>query len=80
MVFEKHGLAFGMIATGASIGAIIWPTIWANCPQRIGFGWTMRLIALICFLLGLTAYFLVETRLPSKPPGPFFHLQAFKSI
>ncbi|WWC61154.1 uncharacterized protein I303_103733 [Kwoniella dejecticola CBS 10117] len=77
---KKRGLAFGTIATGASIGAIVWPLIWANCPQRIGFGWTMRLIALICFLLGLSAYFLLKTRLPPKPPGPFFHFQAFKSI
>ncbi|WWC90061.1 uncharacterized protein L201_004994 [Kwoniella dendrophila CBS 6074] len=77
---KKRGLAFGMISTGSSFGAIIWLLIWANAPQHLGFGWTMRLIALIAFVLGTTSYFLLETRLPPKPPGPFFHFQAFKSI
>ncbi|WRT67108.1 uncharacterized protein IL334_004074 [Kwoniella shivajii] len=67
-------------ATGASLGAIVWPLIWANAPQRIGFGWTMRLIALICLIIGTSAFFLLKTRLPPKPPGPFFHLKAFTSF
>ncbi|WVW83125.1 hypothetical protein I302_105143 [Kwoniella bestiolae CBS 10118] len=77
---KRRGLAFGTISTGASIGAIVWPLIWANAPQRIGFGWSMRLIALICLLIGISAFFLLKTRLPPKPPGPFFHFQAFRSL
>ncbi|WVQ78110.1 hypothetical protein IAT38_000191 [Cryptococcus sp. DSM 104549] len=76
----KRGLAFGTMTTGASLGACVWPLIWANGPQRIGFGWTMRLIALIVGILGTSAFFLLKTRLPPKPPGPFFHFQAFKSF
>lgn len=40
----------------------------------------MRLVALMCGILGTMAFFLMKTRLPPKPPGPFFHLQAFKSM
>ncbi|ORY33804.1 major facilitator superfamily domain-containing protein [Naematelia encephala] len=76
----KRGMAFGIMMTGSSLGATIWPIIWANAPQRIGFGWTMRLIALMCALLGLTGFFLLRTRLPPKPPGPFLYLEAFKSV
>ncbi|KAK6902906.1 hypothetical protein I203_108166 [Kwoniella mangroviensis CBS 8507] len=77
---KRRGLAFGTISTGASIGAIVWPLIWANAPQKIGFGWTMRLIALICLITGITAFFLLKTRLPPKPPGPFFRFEAFRSL
>ncbi|WWD10171.1 hypothetical protein V865_008305 [Kwoniella europaea PYCC6329] len=77
---KRRGLAFGTISTGASIGAIVWPLIWANAPQKIGFGWTMRLIAFICLINGIIAFLLLRTRLPPKPPGPFFRFEAFKSL
>jgi hypothetical protein len=40
----------------------------------------MRLIALILGILGTSAFFLMKTRLPPKPPGPFFYSKAFKSL
>lgn len=40
----------------------------------------MRLIALMCGILGAMAFFLLKTRLPPKPPGPFFHLSAFRNL
>lgn len=45
----------------------------------VGFAWTIRLIALICGLLGIASFFLLKTRLPPKPAGSFFYLQAFKN-
>ncbi|KAL1405505.1 U4/U6-U5 snRNP complex subunit dib1 [Vanrija albida] len=77
--FLKRGLAFGILMTGSSAGAIIWPAIIANLPQRIGWGWTMRLIALLMGILGVLATLFVKTRLPPRPPGPFFHLSEFRN-
>ncbi|KAK4683914.1 hypothetical protein P7C73_g6297, partial [Tremellales sp. Uapishka_1] len=75
-----QGYSSGILMTGASTGAVIIPIINANVPQSIGFGWTMRLLALIFGLLDLSAFLLMKTRLPPKPPGPFFYLQAWKSL
>lgn len=77
--FLKRGLAFGILMTGSSMGAIVWPLIVANLPARIGFPWTVRLIALIIGVLGSIATLLVKTRLPPRPPGPFFHFAEFKN-
>ncbi|TXT07124.1 hypothetical protein VHUM_03294 [Vanrija humicola] len=77
--FLKRGLAFGILMTGSSAGAIIWPAIIANLPEKIGWGWTMRLIALLMGILGILATLFVKTRLPPRPPGPFFHLSEFKN-
>lgn len=77
--FLKRGLAFGILMMGSSVGAIIWPVIVANLPQKIGFAWTMRLVALLIAILGTTATVLIRTRLPPRPPGPFFHFSEFKN-
>jgi hypothetical protein len=37
-------------------------------------------MALILGMLGTSAFFLMKTRLPPKPPGPFFYPKAFKSL
>ncbi|KAL7422298.1 U4/U6-U5 snRNP complex subunit dib1 [Cryptotrichosporon argae] len=76
----KRGMAFGIIMMGSSGGAIVWPVIMANLPQKIGFGWTCRLIALLLGGLGTGALVLLRTRLPPKPPGPFFHWAAFRGV
>jgi len=77
---KRKGMAFGLMMSGAAAGSTVWPIIWANLPQRIGFAWTMRLVALIVGVLGTMAFFLLKTRLPPKPRGPFFYLQAFKGL
>jgi hypothetical protein len=64
---------------GSSAGAIIWPVIMANLPMRIGFGWTVRLIALLVGILGTVATLLIRTRLPPKPPGSLFAFGEFKN-
>ena len=66
------------MSSGAALGATVWPIIFGNLPQRIGFPWTMRLIGFMTGFLGVLAFFCLKTRLPPKPPGPFFYLSAFK--
>lgn len=69
----------GIVMMGSSAGAIIWPAIVANLPQKIGFGWTMRVIALLMGFLGVTSTILIRTRLPPRPPGPFFWFKEFRN-
>lgn len=37
-------------------------------------------MALICFVCSALSFTLLKTRLPPKPPGPFFYLEAFRSL
>jgi predicted MFS family arabinose efflux permease len=64
---------------GSSAGAIIWPVIMANLPQRIGFGWTVRLIALLVAILGIASTLLVRTRLPPKQHTSYFAFGEFRN-
>lgn len=45
----------------------------------VGFPWTCRLIALLVAILGASSTLLVKTRLPPRPPGPFFNFSEFKN-
>ena len=54
-------------------------TAFSKADTQVGFAWTIRLIALICGVLGIASFFLLKTRLPPKPAGSFFYLQAFKN-
>lgn len=37
-------------------------------------------MALIALFSGVLSFFLLETRLPPKPPGSFFYLEAFRNL
>ena len=63
----RIGLAVGIAATGSSIGGIIYPVIFINLIDRVGFGWTVRVIgfvALTTLLIPLTV-----SRMRTRPPG-----------
>ncbi|GFZ51802.1 hypothetical protein JCM24511_09570 [Saitozyma sp. JCM 24511] len=77
---RRRGLAFGLMSTGSSLGAVIWPLILADLPGKIGFAWTCRVMALLTLFCGVLAFFLLKTRLPPKPPGAFFYKEAFKNF
>ena len=81
----------GIMSSGSSLGSVTWPLVLANLPNKsehhmwkelivVGFGWTCRVMALIAAIAGVTAYFLLKTRLPPKPAGSFFYFEAFKDF
>ena len=60
----RRGLATGVASTAGGLGGVIYPIMQTQLFERIGFGWTMRAVALIslcCCLVGVT---LVRSRLP----------------
>ncbi|OSX64020.1 hypothetical protein POSPLADRAFT_1045154 [Postia placenta MAD-698-R-SB12] len=77
---KKLGLAYGLTATGSSIGGTLFPIAVKNLIQEVGFPWTMRIIGFILvFTLGI-CNLTTDRRLPPKPrQGPFINLRAFKS-
>ncbi|KAI1387793.1 MFS general substrate transporter [Hypoxylon trugodes] len=46
--FSKNlGLALGIAATGSSLGGVIYPVIFINLIDKVGFGWTTRVIGFV---------------------------------
>lgn len=67
------------MSTGSSVGSVVWPILLANLPDKVGFGWTCRIMALICLFCGIISYLLLATRLPRKPRGPIFYRPAWRN-
>ncbi|EAS31604.3 uncharacterized protein CIMG_07083 [Coccidioides immitis RS] len=62
----KLGLAVGLAASGSSLGGIIYPIILHRLIDRVGFGWSVRVIGFLA--LGTLLFPLAAMRLRVKPP------------
>ncbi|KAH3673652.1 hypothetical protein WICMUC_003555 [Wickerhamomyces mucosus] len=64
---KKRGTALGFVSVGGSLGAVFWTMMFRQLFPTIGFRWTMRLLALLCFVTLTVSTFLVkDRRLKSK--------------
>ncbi|KAJ6109378.1 hypothetical protein N7486_001613 [Penicillium sp. IBT 16267x] len=64
---KKRGAAYGIVATGSSLGGVIFPIMVSRLIDEIGYGWAMRVAAfLILFLLAITTL-TVRSRVPPRP-------------
>ncbi|KAI4102537.1 MAG: hypothetical protein LQ345_007369 [Seirophora villosa] len=66
---RRRGAATGLAATGGSFGGIIFPLALQALFPRLGFAWSVRLLALIFFIILVIANLLIRTRLPPKAGG-----------
>ncbi|THY03825.1 hypothetical protein D6D01_10172 [Aureobasidium pullulans] len=65
--FSKHpGIATAPVTTSGPIGGICFPVLFDALVPRMGFGWTVRIIALICLIMSIVALALMRTRLPAS--------------
>lgn len=60
----RRGYATGIACTAGGLGGVIFPVIILFAAPKIGFPWAIRIIALLCAVLCLTACLLLRTRLP----------------
>ncbi|KAL9025140.1 MAG: hypothetical protein Q9196_005991 [Gyalolechia fulgens] len=68
--FSRHrGAATGLAATGGSFGGIIFPLALQSLFPRLGFAWSVRLLALLFLVLLAIANLLIRTRLPPRAGG-----------
>ncbi|KAF9646429.1 MFS general substrate transporter [Thelephora ganbajun] len=76
---KRRSLAFGISATGSSLGGAIIPIASSHLIDLVGFKWAMRIIALIVFFLLAVANLTLRRRIdPPKHPGPFFAWHDFR--
>ncbi|KUI73513.1 Riboflavin transporter MCH5 [Cytospora mali] len=60
----RRGLATGIASSGGSIGGIVFPLMLESLLARVGWGWAVRALGLLCLLLCAVANFLIRARLP----------------
>lgn len=65
--FKRRAFAMGIMASGSSLGGIIWPIMVQKLIPLIGFGWTMRVSAFVILALMIFANLTVKSRLPPHP-------------
>lgn len=65
--FKNRAAAFGIMASGSSLGGVIFPIMVTKLIPRIGFPWTMRAAAFMILGMMAVANFTVKARLAPKP-------------
>ena len=64
---KKAGLAYGISASGSSIGGIIFPIMLSRLVPQVGFPWAMRTSAFMILALLAFANFSIKARNPPNP-------------
>lgn len=61
---RRRGFATGMASTAGGFGGIVFPLMQTALFEKIGYGWTTRVLALICLCCCIMGNLLVRSRLP----------------
>lgn len=79
--FSTHrGIAIGIITTGNSLGAVIYPVVVRQLLGKIGFGWTIRVLGFLNVVCLLIALAFMKPRLPPRKAGPLIEWEAFMDV
>lgn len=65
--FKNRATAFGVMASGSSLGGVIFPIMVTKLIPKIGFPWTMRSVAFTILGMLIIANLTVKSRLTPKP-------------
>ncbi|TVY26496.1 Fujikurins efflux protein [Lachnellula hyalina] len=63
----RRGLALGIVASGSSIGGMVFPILLSRLLTDVGFGWTMRICAFVVLGVLIIANVTVQARLIPEP-------------
>jgi MFS family permease len=75
---RRRAAALGIVASGSSVGAVIMPITLEKLIPQIGFGWAVRVIALIQLFTLLIPNIFMQSRLPPRKAGPLVDMKAWK--
>lgn len=65
--YKKRATAFGIMASGSSLGGVVIPIMVSKLIPKIGFPWTMRAAAFMLLGMLIIANFTVKSRLAPRP-------------
>jgi MFS family permease len=76
-----RALAIGFVASGGSIGSVIYPIVFHRLQPRIGFPWATRVLGFIALGTLTISILVLRTRLPPpKKMRTILDPQAFKNV
>ncbi|KAL6708783.1 hypothetical protein ACN47E_002479 [Coniothyrium glycines] len=79
--FSSHrGMALGIVTSGNSAGGIIYPIVVRQLLPKIGFGWTVRVLAFINVASLALVLAFMKPRLPPRKSGPLVEREALKDV
>ena len=77
---KKRALAMACTASGGATGGIIFPLIARQLLPRIGFGWTVRVMAFVILFNSVIVLSIARVRLIPRKLGPLVEWNAFKEL
>jgi MFS family permease len=64
---KRRGLAFGVLATGSSLGGVVFPLMLGKLIETVGYGWAIRAVAFVIAALLIVANLTVRARMKPTP-------------
>lgn len=75
---KKRAFAIAIVASGTAPGGVIFPIIVQQLLPRIGFPWTIRILAFVMLALQTIGFAFAKPRLPPRKTGPLIEWPAFR--
>ncbi|KAJ7160340.1 major facilitator superfamily domain-containing protein [Mycena filopes] len=77
---RRSAFAMSFPIAAASLGGIIYPIMLHKLIPRIGFGWTIRVLAFLVFFCFFVGSLTIKVRRPAKPLPRLSQLLAFRAF
>ncbi|GAA5977105.1 hypothetical protein JCM10908_004858 [Rhodotorula pacifica] len=75
---KRRMLALGILATGSSMGGVLYPSLVNKLIYTVGYGWAIRTVGFINVALLAFACLVIDSRLPPRPIGKISSFVDFK--
>ncbi|KAK5116888.1 hypothetical protein LTR62_006609 [Meristemomyces frigidus] len=62
--FRRRGMAFGIVASGSSLGGVVFPIMIQRLIVEVGFAWAIRISGFLILALMIVANLTVKSRVP----------------
>jgi len=77
---KRRGIALGIATTGNSTGGMIFPLMVQQLLPKLGFAWTVRVLAFFNLVSLALVIAFMKPRLPPRKSGPIIEWSAVKDI
>jgi MFS family permease len=77
---KKRGMAIGIVTTGNAAGGVIYPVVVRQLLDRVGFGWTVRVLGFINVVSLAVVIAFMRPRLPPRKSGSLIDRDSLRDI
>ncbi|KAB8233642.1 hypothetical protein ETB97_006768 [Aspergillus alliaceus] len=75
---KRRGLANGLAASGSSIGGVVYPIMFNQLQQKVGFAWATRAVGFLCFGTCCISCCIMRMRFQPQEKRKLLQLSAYK--